>query len=333
MLQRLGVAKAFDAAGTAIRQYETRDGHGRLLRQFPLGQFEERFGCGYVQVERKRLHGMLCGCAEASRLRMGRGFVGLQQRDDGVVVRWEDTSGAAAEDRFDLVVGADGVSSAVRAAAFGAGLERYTGWRSWYGWVEQSLVPRGAMVEFLAAGRCAALFDDAHGERALGVFFAAQEPGMAAESPRQVRTLFAQTVPGLAAVLESAGDTVRLGADLATVQLRRWASGRVVLLGDAAHAFEPHNGLGASMAMEDAAVLAEELANIGENRNQIDGALAAYERRRRGRVTMAQRISERIRLFAFVRGAMRRRLADRGIRILPRGVVERDYFRLFEGGV
>jgi len=59
-----------------------------------------------------------------------------------------------------------------------------------------------------------------------------------------------------------------------------WHSGRVVLIGDAAHAMSPMMGQGGCMAIEDAHVLAEELRNAGD----IPAAIAAYEKRRGPRV-------------------------------------------------
>jgi 2-polyprenyl-6-methoxyphenol hydroxylase-like FAD-dependent oxidoreductase len=334
MLNRLGLAEAFDAAGTPIDFYQIRGGGGRLLRTIPLSKFRDRYGSGYVQVSRQRLHAMLMSQVDAVNLRTGTAVTPLTQTSAGVRVRFESTIPVAgSEDGYDVVVGADGVRSAVRAAAMRPGLERFSGWRSWYGWIDRSHVPPGTMVEYLAPGRCAALFDDAGSGRALGVFFAAQPPGEPAETAAAVRHLFQKTPPALQAALESAGDSVRVGADLATVRLARWSAGRVVLIGDAAHAFEPHNGLGASMAMEDAVVLADELAAVRDGASTIEVALAAYERRRRGRVAAAQRISDQIRRLAFIKRAACRGITNLAIPLLPRSFFEREYFRLFDHAV
>ena len=69
--------------------------------------------------------------------------------------------------------------------------------------------------------------------------------------------------------------------------LTRWSKDRVVLLGDAAHAMLPHHGQGANQTIEDAAVLADCLHRTDD----IPAALAAYERRRRGRTRQVQRSS------------------------------------------
>ena len=70
------------------------------------------------------------------------------------------------------------------------------------------------------------------------------------------------------------------------LELDRWHTGRVVLVGDAAHAAPPHMGEGGSMALEDAVVLAESLAA-----GTVDAALDAFEKRRRPHVEWVQQQS------------------------------------------
>jgi len=70
----------------------------------------------------------------------------------------------------------------------------------------------------------------------------------------------------------------------------RWARGRAVLLGDSVHAMTPNIGQGAGMAMEDAAVLAEELASAPG----VEAALDGYVRRRQPRVQTIVRVSREV---------------------------------------
>jgi 2-polyprenyl-6-methoxyphenol hydroxylase-like FAD-dependent oxidoreductase len=70
----------------------------------------------------------------------------------------------------------------------------------------------------------------------------------------------------------------------------RWHAGRVALLGDAVHAMTPNIGQGAGMAMEDAAVLAEELSSS----SSIESSLESYARRRKPRVETIVRVSRQV---------------------------------------
>src|ERR1700730_7525806 len=74
------------------------------------------------------------------------------------------------------------------------------------------------------------------------------------------------------------------------VSLVKWHNGRVVLIGDAAHASSPMMGQGGCMAMEDACVLAESL----RNNTTVAAALEAYVARRRPRVNWVHQESDGI---------------------------------------
>jgi 2-polyprenyl-6-methoxyphenol hydroxylase-like FAD-dependent oxidoreductase len=79
--------------------------------------------------------------------------------------------------------------------------------------------------------------------------------------------------------------------EIEELALARWVRGRAVLLGDAAHAMTPNIGQGAGMAMEDAAVLADELQGAARGTQPLERALERYEERRRPRVESVARIS------------------------------------------
>ena len=78
----------------------------------------------------------------------------------------------------------------------------------------------------------------------------------------------------------------------------RWRQGRVILLGDAATGFLPTAGLGASMAMESAAVLSDELSRT--NAERVEQALDLYEKRHRQRVEKAQNESRKLARLMFI---------------------------------
>jgi 2-polyprenyl-6-methoxyphenol hydroxylase-like FAD-dependent oxidoreductase len=82
--------------------------------------------------------------------------------------------------------------------------------------------------------------------------------------------------------------------DIEEVRQTAWAHGRVALLGDAAHALTPNMGQGAGMAMEDAAVLAEELSRAAHGETDVQKALMTYVARRWRRVETIVRLSREI---------------------------------------
>jgi len=108
---------------------------------------------------------------------------------------------------------------------------------------------------------------------------------------RQLLALFEADRGPMRRILEAA-DTINVSPvhDMPTVP--RWHHGRTVLIGDAAHATSPSAGQGASMAFEDAIVLAACLRRRGDE--SVEHALGAYEARRRPRVEKVVRYSARI---------------------------------------
>jgi 2-polyprenyl-6-methoxyphenol hydroxylase-like FAD-dependent oxidoreductase len=95
----------------------------------------------------------------------------------------------------------------------------------------------------------------------------------------------ASRFPAYLAALQ--GDEQLIVGPIEWVELDEWYRGRVVLIGDAAHAGPPHMGEGGCMAMEDALVLADCLRRA----DSVEGALEAYVRRRRPRADWVQQQS------------------------------------------
>ena len=101
---------------------------------------------------------------------------------------------------------------------------------------------------------------------------------------------------------------------MADIRAPRWVSDRVALVGDAAAAFLPTAGIGASMALESAAVLADELSRA--DARYVPNALLLYERRRRRRVEAAQRHSRLLARLMFLRSPVLSALRNRAISLM-----------------
>ena len=95
--------------------------------------------------------------------------------------------------------------------------------------------------------------------------------------------------------------------EVLTVRCSRWSTGRLVLLGDAAHAMAPNLGQGANSALVDAAVLLDELRGAAT----LGDALGAYERRRKAAVMKVATMSARLGRLAEVTHPVLRAVRDR----------------------
>jgi 2-polyprenyl-6-methoxyphenol hydroxylase-like FAD-dependent oxidoreductase len=190
--------------------------------------------------------------------------------------------------RADLIVGADGVNSAVRGT----------------GGFDSRMSSGSSYVRAIVNGRASAWFDEywtplgSFGQAPLGAelvyFWAAAHVVPAADAVARgdlgvFRQEWRRVLPVAADLLEqvSSFDDLLVNT-VRSVDCRRWFSGRLVLLGDAAHAMPPNLGQGANSALVDGVVLAEELAAAPS----VMDALAAYDKRRRPLARRVQRTAE-----------------------------------------
>ena len=195
------------------------------------------------------------------------------------------------------LIGADGVWSTVRSRAFSEARPQFSGYVAWRGTVATSALPR----EFTAPRVRMWLGRDAHlvayplrgGQRINVVAIGAGEwnrPGWSeAGDPREISRLFETSRwPPTARWLIGAVEEWRRWA-LFEVTTSEWSKGPVTLLGDAAHAMLPFAAQGAAMAIEDAAVLAQCLA---QQPTDLDEALVHYAAKRRPRIARMRRAAQ-----------------------------------------
>lgn len=226
------------------------------------------------RIMQKRVHEL------AIPVRLGLTVSALENRDDGVDVGFSDgTSG-----RYDLVVGADSVSSGVRELAFPhMGPAQPTGQGCWR--ISIRKPPGLEMGEFFLGHANPA------GITACGpdtIYMWLLTPHVDRETHMDDEELFVTLRELLRDFGGNAGwirdnmtrqDWINYRPLAAVLQPRNWFNGRIVLLGDAVHATTPHLASGAGMAVESGIVLAQELARTGD----VGAGLLAYQERRHDR--------------------------------------------------
>ncbi len=326
MLGKLGLAEKLDEAGERIRLYSIRDGAGRVLRDYNLHRFYENFGIALTLVERGDLHTWLLGTADASKVRMGVVIESMQEDAEEVSVSFSDGT----KGNYDAVIGADGIHSKVRDLVFIEDLESYTGWRAWYAWIEERYSVPATVVEyiepkeFVLVMRCKG--------KALAMFVAPADHRIWDKTEgrmEMLRCTFKDECLLVPEVLRQLREGEIQPSDLADVSMKRWVSNRTALLGDAAHSFGAMAGLGASMAMEDAYVLAGELMKAAHAR-RVPEALQEYQRRRKPRVDTARHLGERMRHWALVESPKKRALINLVMPFIPEYFFTADYFSLLQ---
>jgi len=192
--------------------------------------------------------------------------------------------------KYDYIVGCDGVHSNIRNSIFHkSDFEHYREWRTWYFWADKKFTPRHTITTYTDPQRLVSIFDE--GDKSLCTLFAPVSHKNWDEEETRIERLnktFGNFTSVFPEILNGINATDIVPTDLTIIKLKKWHEGRVVLLGDAAHAMEPYAALGASMAMEDAYVLSGELLKI-KNGLAYEQAFNDYEKKRRLRVKDAKK--------------------------------------------
>jgi 2-polyprenyl-6-methoxyphenol hydroxylase-like FAD-dependent oxidoreductase len=280
VLQDLGLGEDLRASGTPMQRMEFWSSRGKLLYEMRLDYLERAFGAPGVGVSRAGFHQLLAGALDGGVLRFGAECVGFEQDADGVTVRFA----GGRDERGDALIGADGINSVLRAQLLGPARPRYAGYTIWR-----------AIVDFDRERAPLGTFRVVWGRGSRFVFYHASERELywaaIANAPEGGRDPQGQTRPALlarfrdwpaptAAIIEATKESSIRRQDIYDrPPVRRWGTGRMTLLGDAAHAMTFNVGQGACQAIEDAAVLSKCLAAGGS----AAAALRAYEAQRRDR--------------------------------------------------
>jgi 2-polyprenyl-6-methoxyphenol hydroxylase-like FAD-dependent oxidoreductase len=296
VLDELGLAESVIEAGTICSVMAFRTTRGKLIGVAPYAP-PGRYGRPAVTLSRAALHRIIAGEVERQGIALlyGKRLCAIEDGDAGIVARFEDGS----EVQGDLVVGADGINSRVREIIIPDGPKPgFTGLVGVGGFVPRHAVPLerpdDERTMTLCFGPGGAFLGYAFGDRAPAAAGAFWWSALARTEPLSDDERAELSLDAIRDAVLEKGDgwfdtPVRLLAAtthtiaplnlLDVAHLPRWWSGRVVLIGDAAHAMSPHSGQGASVALEDAICLAKKLRDEAP----LSAACAAFERDRRRR--------------------------------------------------
>lgn len=291
--RQLGILNAFLERGSAHDGVALRLPHGLQIGEIPTPGVAGPDVPGGGAIMRPVLAQILVDATRAAgtKVRLGCSFASLRQDADGVDVTF--TNGD--QQRYDLVIGADGLYSKVRNAVFpDAPKPRYSGQGVW-----RAVVPRPPEIKSAVMWIGPKVKPGVNPVSKTEMYLFITEPRPTNEhiDPAtfvdHVRSLLADfPAPELQTIRAELGPQSRLVyRPLEGLLLPRpWSRGRIVLIGDAVHATTPHLASGACIGIEDALVLAEEMGR----HTDLSAALAAFEERRWERCRMVVENSGRL---------------------------------------
>lgn len=291
VLHGLGLFEQLRKVAVPMRFYELGNGTGRILRHFDFASICDNYG-PMLGLKRMQLLEVLRQGLGDLPIHFGETVSALTREGREVTAGFRDGSSAT----FDLVVGADGIHSTARSMILSADEVSWwdMGWSCWVTWADEKIVAPETAVEFWGAGFLVGIYPvrGAQGVVIAGPKKVLEHDGRRgfAEKVRHHLRDFGGPVPAVLNALEK--DENPFLWDLQECRCARWIDRRVVLLGDAAAGFLPTAGVGASMAMLGAAVLADQLARA--DADHLDCALRLFYSRMRLKTDAAQDTSRRL---------------------------------------
>lgn len=311
-LEDLGVRAAYRGRSEPLNRYRVRSRTGRILRTDPIAEVLARYG-DYRGISRGDLLDVLT--TDHAPVSTGATVSALHEDDDTVTVTLHQGE-QETEASFAVVILADGIGSTSRNLLHAPTTGVDTGWGGWVVWApaddQMDLGEELWGTDFLLGSYPV--------KDAVGVFLGGDKEDTAA-GPEAFVARVRRQVPSPGPRVDAALEAVLADPDpffwpLTDVRTTQWATGRTVLLGDAAAGFLPTAGIGAGMAMESAWVLAQALQDP-DGGSSVPDRLASFEARQRPRVEAAQDNSRQLarlmfrrsRAWAVVRDLVARRVS------------------------
>jgi len=289
-LATVGLIDRAVADGSGISRFAIGDAHSEISHVSDLPRLN---GPGYpsaIQIARPAFHRILADATRQLAIPVRTGVTVASLTEDAHAVIAERSDGSIAS--YDLVVGADGVHSRVRELVFGAEpVPRFTGQAVW-----RAMVPRpsqtptefeqGTLYMFYGPHNKAGMLPVSSDE--MYVFLVQNTPEKARPAGAELPALMREQLADYTGFIGELRDRIVNPEQVVYRSLEvlllepPWNRGRVVVIGDAAHATTPHLAHGGGLAIEDAIVLAEVVAH----HDSIEDALARFTERRWERCRM-----------------------------------------------
>jgi salicylate hydroxylase len=294
VLDRLGVGDGIGRVGARYASAQLLLSDGRPVRHEP----DEWIRPGQnVGIHRADLLALLAGRLPPGTVRTGHRCTGFRQDDVSATAEFANGATATA----DVVIGADGMHSALQGFAVAPAEPVFSGVVAHRGLVPRpAAYPADVMRMWTGEGRHFLAFPVRAGQLLNYVGFVpsampVQESWSAAGDPAALAAHFAGWDPAIGEIIAAVSGPGGSGFRWAMYDrapLPRWTSGRLTLLGDAAHPMLPHLGQGVNQALEDAVALATLLAGCAGPAD-VPRALVAYQDLRRDRTARVQLGSRR----------------------------------------
>lgn len=283
ILKGMGIYERLMGEGRKFTNYYVSNYKGEVINTYSIDPVAEKYG-PIISIYRPELVDTLLDSIDPGFIKMNTTVDRIEQTPDEAIVEFDNGE----IEKFDVVVGCDGVRSKTRYQIFGHKPLTYSGMAGWGFWVDPDLSKTDGIVEYWGKGRFIGIWPT---KGRLSVFTSVRVPQNTPDPSenriQRIRECYRDFGGVIPQILDQLGDPHQIyHDDYNDLQIDSWSKGRVVLVGDSAHAVLPNAGAGVSMALESASVLAEELCRADSK--YVEHAFHKYEQRRKPRVNKIQ---------------------------------------------
>lgn len=329
LLHELGIAEEVVKDGYEVPWMELTNTEGKILgHKLELKDFTGPGEEPAVSIERSNLHDALVKNLKNTNVLLGTTIKTIKQEHHKVHVEFSDDS----RHTFDLLIAADGIRSKIRDDIFGHGEASFYGWSLRFFWVPAHIpIPKGVVC--LSKDKVTLAIYPTIGKCCIGIYEynpkRIDHPPIPLSDFLPYLTKHGWTKEHIDDIEKEAREGHQYYDHLQHVALGRWYKKRIVLLGDSRHGLAPISGMSGAMAMEDAFVLADELAKVASK--NIDLALENYSIRRNNRIRQVFSLSKFLEKFYFIKSPAGRALRDATVSILPESFIINKFRKVISG--
>jgi 2-polyprenyl-6-methoxyphenol hydroxylase-like FAD-dependent oxidoreductase len=279
----IGISERVLRAGSILKKVSIKDRAGKILAETDSEKISEKYRTvNNFTIHRADLHDVLLENLSKDTLQLGRACVDILQSPVGVRIIFQDGTTHWA----DYAIACDGVHSLIRKKFLPESRPRYAGYTCWRAVIEDT--PSAVDIqETSETWGCGSRFGIAPLNQGRLYWFAClnareNDPAMKAYGTKELLTHFGRFHAPIPEILKYTEDRQLIWNDIIDIKpLKKFAFGRIVLIGDAAHAPTPNMGQGACLAIEDAVIL----ANTIESSQSVEAAFRLFEQKRIKRTT------------------------------------------------
>jgi len=324
-LGRLGLMEEVVDLGRVLPSFSILDQKGKVITTADSDAISQKWGLDNFLIHRADLHRFLLSKIDSKQIHTGKRSVSFQYVHDKIEIIFADSSVYMA----DYLIVADGIHSVIRNQLLPNAEPRYAGYTCWRAVIEnKDLDIKQSSETWGRKGRfgIAPLAND------LLYWFACinapeKDPRMKEFTVADLKEVFKEYHPPIPAILDRTSNSQLLWNDILDLQpIGRYAFDRILLLGDAGHATTPNMGQGACQAIEDAVILAEEMAKA----INPQAAFQAFEKRRLKRTHYITNTSWQVGKVAQLENPILCTIRNFAFRNLPKKINERQIEKVLE---